>query len=133
MAPRARAYPLARGFLYITLHDEAAVHIACTSGEGAYGRLAACINRSGFARSLLAEEFVLGSGPYGTAMLSQVMMNSTYVVRITAPFLRLIDIVPRAYADFQTGYVFVPKDGTVSDGQGPSRRRRGPPATPYAS
>jgi hypothetical protein len=34
------------------------------------------------------------------------MMGHDYVKHVTAPFLELLETVPRAYSDFQTGYIF---------------------------
>ncbi|MEK6271936.1 MAG: class I SAM-dependent methyltransferase [Actinomycetota bacterium] len=101
-----------RGFLYITLHDEASIQVASKSGNSRYARFVERIRRSPFADSLLTGTFsFVCLAPYGTAMLSEVMMSSAYLRHITRPFLHLVHTFPRAYAGFQTGYVFVPIKG----------------------
>ena len=101
-----------RGLLYITVHDEQAVQRALTSGLPKYARLAQEWNSSEFAEAIRSSEFgFVSTAPYGEAMLSQVLMSSDYLERTAAPALRLVGTIPRAYADFQTAYVFRPAGG----------------------
>lgn len=94
-----------RGFLYITLHDETAVEVA--SKEARFEGFAKQIRESEFSEQLAGGDFgFVSMAPYGDAMLSQVMMSSAYIEKITSSFLCLLGSFPRAYAGFQTGYVF---------------------------
>jgi SAM-dependent methyltransferase len=93
------------GFLYITLHDETAIEVAAADPMR-HARFNEQIDNSEFATLLESGDFGFVSiAPYGTAMLSQVMMSSAYVQSVAQP-LRLVSAVPKAYAGFQTGYVF---------------------------
>ena len=104
------------GFLYLTFHDERAVKAALADESPRLARVRSQIRRSGFSDSLRSGDFGLVSwAPYGSAMLSQVKMSSTYIEQITGDFLRLVDTSPRAYSNLQTGYLFTPR-----------RRRRAP-------
>jgi SAM-dependent methyltransferase len=92
------------GFLYLTLHDETSIQVAAEDPR--HAAFSEQIENSSFSASLKAGEFGFVSlAPYGTAMLSQVMMSSAYISHIAEP-LKLVDTFPRAYAGFQTGYVF---------------------------
>jgi SAM-dependent methyltransferase len=92
------------GFLYITLHDETAIKAA--SEDPSHARFTAQIEDSSFSVALKGGNFgFVSMAPYGQAMLSQVMMSKAYARHIAQP-LKLVDTFPRAYAGFQTGYVF---------------------------
>jgi SAM-dependent methyltransferase len=92
------------GFLYITLHDETSIQVAAEDSKRHAG-FNDHISNSAFAADLEKGDFGFVSiAPYGTAMLSQVMMSSTYIGHVAQP-LRVVDTFPRAYAGFQTGYV----------------------------
>jgi SAM-dependent methyltransferase len=92
------------GFLYITLHDETAIKAA--SEDPSHARFTAQIEDSSFSAALKGGNFgFVSMAPYGQAMLSQVMMSKAYARHIAQP-LKLVDTFPRAYAGFQTGYVF---------------------------
>lgn len=93
------------GFLYVTLHDETAVQVAA-SDPTRFAAFNEQIKNSGFSSTLESGEFGFVSiAPYGTAMLSQVMISSTYIRHVAQP-LTLVNTSPQAYAGFQTGYVF---------------------------
>jgi SAM-dependent methyltransferase len=92
------------GFLYVTLHDETAIKAA--SEDPSHARFTAQIEDSSFSGALKSGSFgFVSMAPYGQAMLSQVMMSRAYARHIAQP-LELVDTFPRAYAGFQTGYVF---------------------------
>ncbi len=92
------------GHLYITLHDETAIQVAAE--EPAHAAFDEQIERSEFSAPLRESDFgFVSMAPYGQAMLSQVMISSAYIRHIAEP-LQLVNSFPRAYAGFQTGYVF---------------------------
>lgn len=94
-----------RGFLYITLHDETSIKVAAEDPQR-HARFNELIRNSAFATELMSGDFgFVSTAPYGSAMLSQVMMSSSYARHVLQP-LKLVSTSPRAYADFQTGYVF---------------------------
>jgi SAM-dependent methyltransferase len=93
-----------KGFLYITLHDETAIRIA--GEEPSHAAFTEQIKQSSYSGDLAEGDFgFVSMAPYGTAMLSQVMMSEAYVRHVAQP-LTLVGTLPRAYAGFQTGYVF---------------------------
>jgi hypothetical protein len=86
------------------LHDETAIKAA--SEDPSHARFTAQIEDSGFSAALKGGNFgFVSMAPYGQAMLSQVMMSEAYARHIAQP-LKLAGTFPRAYAGFQTGYVF---------------------------
>jgi SAM-dependent methyltransferase len=92
------------GFVYITLHDETAIRIA--GEEPSHAAFSEQIERSAYTRDLAEGDFgFISMAPYGKAMLSQIMMSESYVRHVAQP-LTLVGTFPRAYAGFQTGYVF---------------------------
>lgn len=92
------------GFLYVTLHDETSIQVAAENSTRHAG-FNDQISSSSFALDLQRRDFgFISIAPYGTAMLSQVMMSSAYVRHVAQP-LRVVGTFPRAYAGFQTGYV----------------------------
>jgi SAM-dependent methyltransferase len=89
-----------RGFL-----DETSIKVAAEDPTR-HDRFSKLIADSSFAEALMSGDFgFVSTAPYGSAMLSQVMMSSAYVRHIAQP-LMLAGTFARAYADFQTGYVF---------------------------
>lgn len=44
--------------------------------------------------------------PYGNQFLSQVFMTEQYIRMISRSTAEIVDIIPRAFANFQTAYVF---------------------------
>lgn len=93
-----------QGFLYLTLHDETAIQVAAE--EPAHSNFNDWIENSEFAEQLRDGSFgFVSMAPYGQTMLSQVMMSSTYIRHVVQP-LECAGSFPRAYAGFQTGYVF---------------------------
>jgi SAM-dependent methyltransferase len=93
------------GFLYITLHDETAIKVAAEDPN--HAGFNEQIENSAFTAALREGDFgFVSMAPYGKAMLSQVMMSEDYARHIAQP-LELAGTFPRAYAGFQTGYVFV--------------------------
>lgn len=93
------------GFLYITLHDETSIKVAAEDPQR-HVRFNEIVQNSSFAAELLSGDFgFVSTAPYGAAMLSQVIMSSTYARHVARPLV-LKDTFPRAYAGFQTGYVF---------------------------
>jgi len=92
------------GFLYVTLHDETSIRVAAEHPER-HARFNRLVADSAFAGALASGDFgFVSTAPYGSAMLSQVMMSSAYVRHIAQPLV-LAGSFARAYADFQTGYV----------------------------
>jgi SAM-dependent methyltransferase len=92
------------GLLYVTVHDETSIQILVE--EPGRDRLKDRMNNSGFSEALKEGDFgFVSMAPYGKAMLSLVMISESYIRHIAKP-MKLVGRFPRAYAGFQTGYLF---------------------------
>ena len=111
----------APGYLYITVVDErsiASVHEtrqrreqqgkSADPGAGSQNAtgLEKRIQRLPNSDEVLAGKFdFLSFSPYGNTMMSQVLIHSSYLRRITEPFLRVVGSFPEAYGRHQSAYV----------------------------
>jgi len=94
------------GHIYITLHDEDCMREVFRD-QKRFGSFTDGLIKDDFLRDLMMRfDFDFLSVGKDNTSRSQVFMSSTYIEKITSEFFSLVDIAPRAYARFQTAYLY---------------------------
>lgn len=92
------------GLAYLTFHDEHTLDYCKANPSNRIGQI--------FSEHPLSEEIYssqydfISVNPYGSAGLSQVLMHSRYIKKITQSVFNIVEVAPNAYSGLQTAYLF---------------------------